>query len=77
MRLFGEVVPLQPALSIRAADNSVLISWPNVPGFALESKAMLTSMNWGPVGTAPALSNGVNTVTLPMSGSVSFFRLRK
>ena len=77
MRLFGEVVPLPPTLSIRAAGNSVLISWPSVPGFALESKTALTNANWSLVGTAPVLSNGVNTVTLPISEDASFFRLHK
>jgi hypothetical protein len=63
-----------PALSIRIAGSSVLISWPEVPGFALESKTALTDANWTPVGTAPTLSNGVNTVMLPATGNTSCFR---
>jgi len=76
MRLFGETVPVPPTLSIRASGNSVLVSWQNTPGFILETRSALDNGNWTPVGVAPMLNNGVNTVTLPKQG-IGFFRLRK
>ena len=78
MRLFGEdeMKPL-PVLAVQANGTNVLIRWLNASDFTLESKAALTNGNWNPVGIAPFLSNGVNTVTLPKSGDAAFFRLRK
>jgi hypothetical protein len=78
MRLFGDIAPLAPpVLSIRAAGTSVILSWPNAPGFALESKPVITDTNWSIVGVTPVFSNDVNTVTVPVNGDASFFRLRK
>ncbi len=77
MRLFGETASLPPTLTIRIAGNSVLISWPDVPGFVLESKTALQNTNWSTVTAVPALNNGVKTVTWINSGTATFFRLRK
>jgi hypothetical protein len=76
MRLFGEVAA-PPSLTIRASGNNVLVSWPNTPGYSLQSNDSLSGTNWTLVGTAPIASNGVNTVTLPSSEPTGFFRLRK
>jgi hypothetical protein len=80
MRLFGER-PLArraapPTLAIRGSGASVLVSWPDTPGFNLETMSALQKGSWTAVGAAPVLSNGVNTVTLPKEGT-GFFRLRK
>src|SRR6185503_18797900 len=77
MRLFGEVAAAPPVLSIRASGNNVLVSWPNSPGYSLHSNNSLSDTNWTLVGIAPVASNGVNTVTFPMSEPMGFFRLRK
>jgi hypothetical protein len=80
MRLFGEVaaVTVQPTLlSIRTTNGNVVVSWLVSPGFNLETKADLNSINWTVVGVTPVSSNGVNTVTLPINGDAGFFRLRK
>jgi hypothetical protein len=75
VRLFGETI--LPSLSVRAAGANVLVSWP-ASGFSLETKTNLAQPDWVVVTNAPVLSNGVNTVTLPMNGApTGFFRLRK
>lgn len=75
LRLFGDLSV--PSLSVRPSGNNVLVSWPETPGFVLETKAELNNAAWSPVGIAPVLSNGVNTVTVPMNATTGFFRLRK
>jgi len=78
LRLFGEtIVTTPPALTIRPSGNNVLVSWPNVAGFNLETKTALNDASWTLVGIAPVLSNGVNTATVPMSATTGFFRLQK
>ena len=76
LRLLGDV-PGIPALSVRASGANMLVSWPNTAGFNLETKTNLNQLNWNAVTNAPVLSNGVNTVTIPMSSSAGFFHLRK
>ncbi|HEY0550364.1 MAG TPA: hypothetical protein VGF13_12245, partial [Verrucomicrobiae bacterium] len=78
MRMFGEVIPAAPHLAIRMNGANVLVIWPNVASYALESKTNFNIANWTAVTNAPVLSNGVNTVTLPVSGTPNrFFQLRK
>lgn len=80
MRLFGGTAPVDlapPTLSILAEGNTVLVSWQNNPGFALESKTPLSAGVWNAVGIAPVLSNGTNTITVPATEAARFFRLRK
>ena len=74
MRLFGEIVP---SLSIRVTASDVLLSWSIQQGYRLERAATLASGSWSLVGNTPVLSDGTNTVTMPRSGTASFFRLRK
>src|SRR5262245_36027429 len=74
MRLFGEIVPL---LAIRASGTNVVLSWTDQPGYKLESKATLPGGSWNAVGAAPVLANGTNTVTLPRSGTATFFHLAR
>jgi hypothetical protein len=77
MRMFGEPQAAPPVLSVGVSGGSLVIRWPNAPGFSLEQKSNLNAPSWSPVGSAPVLSNGVNTVTIPASGAAGFFRLRK
>lgn len=78
MRLFGEAAPLPPpTLFIRASSNNILLSWPNKPGYLLESRTNLGPASWSAVSIAPTLNNGTNTVTLPIVEPQSFFRLRE
>jgi hypothetical protein len=70
----GVIVPSAgeaPSLFIQASSDSVTLSWsPATPGFELEAAADLTGAAWSP---APA----GNPVTIPISGSARFYRLRK
>ena len=77
MRLFGEAQAAAPALSVRASGSNLLVSWGNIAGFNLETKTNLNQPSWTAVANAPVLSNGVNTVTIPISASTGFFQLRK
>ena len=82
LRLFGERAKKRvggepPKLSVRADGSNLLVSWPDAPDFILERKTALNDANWTPVSVASVLSNGTRMVTLPMSGSTEFFRLRQ
>ena len=57
------------------ATNSVVVSWPNVGGYTLQSSPSLTTTNWAGYGGAVTTINGTNSVTIsPPSGNL-FFRL--
>lgn len=76
VRLFGELAAaLPPSLTVKVSGANLIVSWPDAPGFSLVTKSALEEANWSPVFVTPALSNGVKTVTLPMSGPTGFFRL--
>lgn len=77
LRLFGELAEIPPSLTIQAGNGNVVLSWAHSPGYVLESKGAFSSTSWNIVGTTPVLSNGTNTVTLPVAGDAAFFRLRK
>lgn len=67
-----------PPLSLRRHGGNVQLSWPDVAGFSLEAKTNLSQPGWTTVTNAPVLSNGLNTVTIPMGGApAQFFQLRK
>lgn len=71
-----------PKQTITLTGNTAVISWPAVPtGFALEqASALLTPATtvWTPVGTAPSVSGGMNTVTITGAGvGQKFYRLKK
>ena len=77
LRLFGEAPDVLPTLTVRVSGNQLLVSWPNGAGFNLETNATLNDTNWIPSGITPLLTNGVNTVTIPMNATSGFLRLRK
>jgi hypothetical protein len=64
------------ALSVFASGTNIVVSWPNAPGFNLERKSALNDAVWTAVTNAPASSNGVKSVVLPM-GPAGFFRLKR
>jgi len=70
-------VPL-PSLSVALSGSSVVLSWPlNVPGFTLESNTNFPAASWITVTNPQVLQNGQHTVTVPISNSSQFFRLRQ
>jgi len=65
--------PERPALNITRTGNSVTISWPTAAtGFTLEASPALSPATWTPVSGVTG-----NSVTVPVSGSASYFRLRQ
>lgn len=77
----GTIVPptsgLAPLLNIQTAPGGVRISWPALPEFILERTAQLSSPDWTPVGQPPVQSGDEYSVTLPVTPSPQFFRLRR
>ena len=61
---------------VLTATNSVVVSWPNLGGYTLQSNPDLTTTNWTGYGGAVTTINGTNSVTIsPPSGKL-FFRLK-
>jgi hypothetical protein len=79
MRLFGQIITpaLPPRLTIGTSGDNLVVSWPHSAGYQLESTSSLENANWAPVGMAPVLAEGVNTLTLPRNEASGFFRLRR
>ena len=57
------------------APNSVVVSWPSLGSYTLQSNADLTTTNWVNYGGAVTTSNGTNSVTIPPPVGNLFFRL--
>jgi hypothetical protein len=64
-------------LSIVRSGNDATVSWPASPaGFVLQSASSLNfPIDWQNVTVPSVLSNAMNTVTLPSSSGMQFFRL--
>jgi len=70
---------IQPTLlTSQVVGGSLVITFPNIPGFVLQSTASLTPpVVWTPVNTASApVVNGYKVVTLPLTGANSFYRVK-
>ncbi len=66
-----------PALGIGLSGNTASFSWPaSFAGYALESTPSLNSADWQGVVTSPVVDNGNNVVTIPLSDTQGYFRLR-
>jgi hypothetical protein len=67
-----------PVLAIAQTNSSVALSWPQMfTSYTLQSNNTNISnpADWQPVLQTPAVSEGINTVTVPISGAQQFFRL--
>jgi hypothetical protein len=66
-----------PELQVSTSGNNLIISWPvSATGFTLQTTLTLgASASWSTVTTPPVVVNGFNTVTVPMTGQASFYRL--
>jgi streptogramin lyase len=65
-----------PNLAISlTASNGVVISWPSVGSYTLQTNANLAASNWVGYGGAISTSNGTNSVTFTPSAGKLFFRL--
>ncbi len=76
----GHVAPATnapvPNLAIDlTTSNGVVIFWPNVGSYTLQTNANLAAANWVGYGGAISISNGTNSITLTPSAQKLFFRL--
>jgi len=71
-------IPPPPVLSILPAGSAMAVRWPaSGTNFVLEaSSSLASSMSWGPVTNAVALSGGMLSVTIEPAGARQFFRLK-
>ena len=66
-----------PALAAVRQANSLTISWPAVPAsYILESASNVTGA-YSAYPATPLETNGLRTVTVPLTESRRFFRLRR
>jgi hypothetical protein len=67
----------QPILSAaRGEDGQLLLSWPDQPGFVLESAAQLAPANWTTAPETVTQEGGLNQVAVQPSEAERYFRLR-
>ena len=67
-----------PAIGVAWQSGSVVFSWPtNAAGYSLESATNLPAPNWTSNALVPVIGNGRYTVTNPIGGGRTFYRLKK
>lgn len=67
-----------PTLEITRAGSDVILSWPSAAiGFNLQQTPALMPSNWTQVNAVPSDDGVTKSVTLPITNSVSFFRLAR
>ena len=70
----------QVFLTIQPAGTNVVVSWPNIPGYQLQSTTNFSAVPiWANIAQTPSTNNnGFLALTRPVSGaSHQFFRLLK
>ncbi len=72
------VVPPKPTMNIRLVGTQAIISWPVwAADFSLVSSPVLPATTWTPV-SGPLTTNGTEIrMTVPITGTQQYFRLRK
>ncbi|MDE3067949.1 MAG: hypothetical protein KGJ60_10420 [Verrucomicrobiota bacterium] len=66
-----------PVASISAASTNVVISWSAaITGYTLQENSDLSTANWVDVTNAVSVANGQNQVTVPLTSTNEFFRLK-
>jgi len=74
---FSATVVLEPALGIRRAGGSIILSWPHPsPGFVLQEVSAMGN-RWVAVAQTPTLQDGQNVLSLPVGSGPRFYRLRR
>jgi hypothetical protein len=68
-----------PTLAAQVNGGSLKLLWPlSVPGFVLEQTGTMSGAGgWTAVTNSPVVQSGQHVVTVPMSNTMQFFRLRK
>jgi hypothetical protein len=69
--------PLQ--LSVARTQSNVILSWPEADSasYILEFSNSLPGLSWSPEPTAPVVVAGQKTVTVPITESARFYRLKR
>lgn len=76
--LSDPTAPPPPTLMITRAGENVLVAWPaTAVGYNLESCDNLTAPTWSAVGETPVQVGDQMTVTLPLTGTSRYLRLKK
>lgn len=66
-----------PTEAIQLIGTNVFITWPGaISGYGLQQNSDLTTTNWVNVANLNNITNGLNQVIVPVSGSNEFYRLR-
>ncbi|HYG34438.1 MAG TPA: hypothetical protein VEC99_06615, partial [Clostridia bacterium] len=71
----GVPVAESPKLNVSRNQNQLAFSWTSSANFQLQYRDELGAGTWNDETTAPAVNGTQRTVTLPMTGSVRFYRL--
>jgi thiol-disulfide isomerase/thioredoxin len=75
-----QIIPLlycNTCLACQQSGAQTVFRWPaNALAFTLESASTLTSPTWSTWPTSPTVVNGTNTVQVPRTNALRFFRLR-
>jgi hypothetical protein len=66
----------QVLLSIDRIGTNAVLSWPIAPGYHLQSTTSLSPTSWSNVSQTPVTNVDHLVVTLPISGSGQYFRLK-
>jgi hypothetical protein len=66
------------SLNIARSGNELLLSWPaqGTDSHVLQTAASLSQPSWSAVATQPAVTQGQKQVTVPITGTAGFYRLR-
>jgi len=64
----------QPVLEVSSSGGNIVLSWPALGGYTLQKTLSLSPSSWSAVLTTPTTLDGLNTVTLPITGNAAFFR---
>ena len=69
----------KPNLTVVRNGTQLVITWPSdAAGYALQSTAnIMDAASWTAVSGTATVVNGVNTLTVDISGTTRFFRLKK
>jgi hypothetical protein len=64
-----------PKITASISDGNINLIWPATGSFTLQSTLGLNPANWQPVTVTPVSAGGTDTVTLPATNTIMFFRL--
>ncbi len=65
-----------PKLQAHTSGNNIVLSWPTVPGVVLKQGGTLTSTaTWTTVPGTITTTNGLSTLSVPITGAASFYAL--